>query len=527
MHGAGLANCVFGSTNMIIVEMQMQNAFGFDSFMKISHMSHGHHLFYDIRGSKKIRGVTGSGTLLSQEVIEDIVDITLTLFNNNNNNNNNKEKSRKLSNNNNNLNKFKSNENINKMNVYHNEIIIDTAHKNIILDQKLLGDNNNNLPDFLLKLFGNKHYFIRYYDNNAYVSSISNIQNNNNIKKNKNGKKRRLLEYQYDVLNKTNNDSFKIVKSNNNSINSNNRLLVTSNIVNKDGVFVNMSSGEYDANYRKYWLFLDPSKDDLITLESIYGPLLSNNFQHCLTLPYYKFRTMTMLPREHRNECDRNFNFWKPSGQIQSKLLKEFIGVGFNDYFMDVFYSIISAKVFVIQVEVQTVSKKKHLIPACLFKIFWCCGKLQMCFFPESRSSFERMENVSKSARMLVRFPHVLQLYSAPTANGLKVHAALEEICQLRSDFNYEPHTVNIREGECRAPDFRLISPAGKIPVIVDPQSLKADGEPYHIFESGAILIYLAEKYDVLIPHDKFERMETIKWLMWSSTGLSVQIKSF
>lgn len=106
---------------------------------------------------------------------------------------------------------------------------------------------------------------------------------------------------------------------------------------------------------------------------------------------------------------------------------------------------------------------------------------------------------------------------------------ALEELVTLRStkeDFNYEPHTVDIRRGESRKGDFTELNPNGKIPVICDPHG--PDGRPVTVFESGAILLYLAEKYHELLPRDDpVLRTQAINWLFWASSSLSTKAKTF
>lgn len=136
---------------------------------------------------------------------------------------------------------------------------------------------------------------------------------------------------------------------------------------------------------------------------------------------------------------------------------------------------------------------------------------------------------MSFEARMRIAKPELIQLYSSATPNGIKVAAALEEIKLLRStteEFDYEPHTINIRSGESRCDEFSKISPTGKIPAICDPHG--ADGKHLHIFESGAILLYLAEKYhELLSDTDLALRSDAIKWLFWGSSAISSQIKLF
>jgi len=130
---------------------------------------------------------------------------------------------------------------------------------------------------------------------------------------------------------------------------------------------------------------------------------------------------------------------------------------------------------------------------------------------------------------MTVAHPELIQLYSAKTPNGIKAAMALEELVFLRStkeDFNYEPHTIDLRRAESRKGSFLEINPNGKIPAIHDPHG--PGGRPVTVWESGAILLYLAEKYNELLPtDDPLLRVETIKWLFWGSTAVSSQIKAF
>lgn len=108
--------------------------------------------------------------------------------------------------------------------------------------------------------------------------------------------------------------------------------------------------------------------------------------------------------------------------------------------------------------------------------------------------------------------PEALQLYSFPTPNGVKVSIALEEM-----GIAYEAHTVSIF-GDVNTPEFLSLNPNNKIPAIIDPNG--PDGEPVALFESGAILIYLAEKSGKLLPKDAKGRYETIQWLMFQMGGV-------
>ena len=101
----------------------------------------------------------------------------------------------------------------------------------------------------------------------------------------------------------------------------------------------------------------------------------------------------------------------------------------------------------------------------------------------------------------------MIDLYTWSTPNGRKVSIMLEE-CGLP----YRVHPVNIGKGEQFAPEFLAINPNNRIPAIVDPDG---PGGPLRLFESGAILIYLAEKMDRFLPRDARTRILTIQWLMF------------
>jgi GSH-dependent disulfide-bond oxidoreductase len=109
--------------------------------------------------------------------------------------------------------------------------------------------------------------------------------------------------------------------------------------------------------------------------------------------------------------------------------------------------------------------------------------------------------------------PDRLQLYSLPTPNGVKVSILLEEL-----GLPYEAHLVNFETNDQMSPEFLALNPNNKIPAIVDPHG--PDGQPLALFESGAILIYLAEKTGQFIPQDAPQRHETIQWLMWQMGGV-------
>jgi GST-like protein len=109
--------------------------------------------------------------------------------------------------------------------------------------------------------------------------------------------------------------------------------------------------------------------------------------------------------------------------------------------------------------------------------------------------------------------PERLQLYSLPTPNGVKVSIALEE-----TGLPYEPHLVSFETHDQRSPEFLSLNPNNKIPAIIDPDG--PGGKPLALFESGAILIYLADKTGKLLPKDAAARYQAIQWLMFQMGGI-------
>jgi GSH-dependent disulfide-bond oxidoreductase len=111
------------------------------------------------------------------------------------------------------------------------------------------------------------------------------------------------------------------------------------------------------------------------------------------------------------------------------------------------------------------------------------------------------------------RFPDRIQLYSWPTPNGVKASVMLEE-----TGLPYEPHAVRFEKRDQHSPEFSSLNPNNKIPAIIDPDG--PDGRPLPLFESGAILLYLAEKTGQFIPADAAGRYMTIQWLMFQMSGV-------
>lgn len=111
------------------------------------------------------------------------------------------------------------------------------------------------------------------------------------------------------------------------------------------------------------------------------------------------------------------------------------------------------------------------------------------------------------------RHPDRIQLYSLPTPNGVKVSILLEEL-----GLPYEPHRVSFDSQDQFSPEFLSLSPNNKIPAILDPNG--PDGKPLALFESGAILVYLASKTGQFIPADTAGRFETLQWVMFQMGGI-------
>lgn len=107
----------------------------------------------------------------------------------------------------------------------------------------------------------------------------------------------------------------------------------------------------------------------------------------------------------------------------------------------------------------------------------------------------------------------MIDLYSWPTPNGHKLHIMLEE-----TGLEYQVHAVNIGEGAQFEPSFLEISPNNRIPAMVDSDG--PDGRPFSLFESGAMLIYLAEKTDMFLTSDPAKRYKVLQWLMFQMGGV-------
>ena len=117
------------------------------------------------------------------------------------------------------------------------------------------------------------------------------------------------------------------------------------------------------------------------------------------------------------------------------------------------------------------------------------------------------------SKKWPARHPERLQLYSLPTPNGVKVSIMLEEVA-----LPYETHLVSFETNDQTTPEFLSLNPNNKIPAIIDPDG--PGGRPLALFESGAILLYLAEKTGQLIPRDPAARYLTIQWLMFQMSAI-------
>ena len=122
------------------------------------------------------------------------------------------------------------------------------------------------------------------------------------------------------------------------------------------------------------------------------------------------------------------------------------------------------------------------------------------------------LSNFPITARWRAQDPDVIQLYAYPTPNGVKVSIALEEM-----GLAYEPHLVRLADEDVKSDAFTSLNPNGKIPAIIDPNG--PDG-PLALFESGAILIYLAEKSGKLIGRTASDKAHIIQWVMFQMGGV-------
>jgi GST-like protein len=123
------------------------------------------------------------------------------------------------------------------------------------------------------------------------------------------------------------------------------------------------------------------------------------------------------------------------------------------------------------------------------------------------------LDIISINKKWPAQHPERIQLYSLPTPNGVKASIMLEETA-----LPYEPHLVSFDSNDQKSKEFLALNPNGKIPAILDPHG--PDSKPMALFESGAILIYLADKSGLLMPNDAIGRYHTIQWLMFQMGGI-------
>lgn len=123
------------------------------------------------------------------------------------------------------------------------------------------------------------------------------------------------------------------------------------------------------------------------------------------------------------------------------------------------------------------------------------------------------LSNFPITTRWPAKNPEILQLYSLPTPNGVKVSIMLEEI-----GLPYEVHLIDIGANETWTPEYLSLNQNGKIPAIIDPDG--PEGKPLGLFESGAILLYLAEKTGKLLPSNAADRYETIQWVFFQMAAI-------
>jgi GST-like protein len=123
------------------------------------------------------------------------------------------------------------------------------------------------------------------------------------------------------------------------------------------------------------------------------------------------------------------------------------------------------------------------------------------------------LEHFPITARWPAQNPDIIQLYSFPTPNGVKISIALEEL-----GLAYEAHRITLSDEDVKSAEFLSLNPNNKIPALIDPNG--PDGQPIGLFESGAILIYLAEKTGRLLGATEADKYHVIKWVMFQMGGL-------
>ncbi|KAH8942205.1 hypothetical protein BDL97_14G086400 [Sphagnum fallax] len=124
------------------------------------------------------------------------------------------------------------------------------------------------------------------------------------------------------------------------------------------------------------------------------------------------------------------------------------------------------------------------------------------------------------SAKVEAEMASKIQLYSLATPNGMKIGIALEEM-----GLEYDAHVINILKNDNFTPEFIAVNPNSKIPAIVDPDG--PDGKPFNVFESGAILLYLADKTGKFLSHDPRLKWETTQWLFFQMAGVGPMFGQF
>jgi len=125
----------------------------------------------------------------------------------------------------------------------------------------------------------------------------------------------------------------------------------------------------------------------------------------------------------------------------------------------------------------------------------------------------ETLADFPITKRWPAQHPDRIQLYSFPTPNGVKISIALEEL-----GLPYEAHLVTLADADVKSPEFLSLNPNNKIPAIIDPNG--PDGKPIGLFESGAILVYLAKKAEKLMGNTEAEKLNTLQWLMFQMGGI-------
>jgi len=290
MHGAGLANCVLGPEKQVLVELQTHHAFGFDSYMKIVHMSKGSYIFYDSRDTPKLRA-SGAGAVIPEGDIKQLVEMSMKEY-------------RKLRRGGIASEGHSGHNNFAKQRV----LDVEEASKSS-RTAPLPSTRATNRVELKTTMTAQKKSFVVTAKTFASRSPRKNVP-----------QRRRLLIVPRNTSAKTKVSSPASINVHDPNKQKLNKKFIT--------FPASVSSKRFQPppNASQSSVAAQSSAlDAALANDLLVGPLLSNNEAHCKQLPYYKLRLLTMPQKEHKFECDRNKIYRKATFAVDHKLLKDFI----------------------------------------------------------------------------------------------------------------------------------------------------------------------------------------------------------